>query len=57
MNPLFLLLLPLLVVLDVVVYFMNRSTCWNCFGINEFVQNSSLSFHILSQTLPFLSKK
>jgi len=56
-NPLFLLALPLLVALDVIVYFMTKSSCWNCFAVDEFTRNSSLSFHILSQTLPFLKAK
>ncbi|MFZ2026609.1 MAG: hypothetical protein WAV30_04960 [Microgenomates group bacterium] len=56
-TPFLLLFLPFLVLLDIIVYFMTRSSCWNCFGINDFLRDSSITFHLLSQALPFLNKK
>jgi len=39
----FILLLPLIIIIDLVSYFFMRNTCLNCGNIFEFLKSSSIS--------------
>lgn len=43
-----LVLLPVLLSFDTIMYWVGRPTCLNCGSLPEFLQNSSLTFHVVS---------
>jgi hypothetical protein len=50
--PFFLIfLLPIIVIFDLFLYFLNRSSCLNCGNLIEFFKTGSLTVFLLSQIL------
>jgi len=44
------LLLPVIILFDLLQYFLQRNSCLTCANIPQFVEQSSLAAHVISQS-------
>ncbi|MEI6532345.1 MAG: hypothetical protein WCO06_00750 [Candidatus Roizmanbacteria bacterium] len=49
-NTVLIIFLPMLLVFDVLQYWMNRSSCLTCGNVPEFIRNSSLTSAVIAHT-------